>query len=231
MLTRGDLHIHSTASDGSLTPSEIVMYARSRGIDTIALADHNSTEAINEAAAVGRKYGVSVIPAVELSTRYKGESIHLLGYFRDYSFCHSTFKEVLKLVRTHRIKQAKYMLSNLIYIDNTGNHLSVTEGIDFLRAFGAAVVLAHPVRISNKNLVQLLNLPFDGLEAKYCQNSYYDTCLFMNIAMTHFSFYTGGSDFHSDRDSHQIHCSMGNPSLNNMEIQMFLRNSGAAILT
>lgn len=229
MLTRGDLHIHSTASDGRLTPSEIILLARSLGIDTIALADHNSTGGIIEAAAAGRQYGVSVIPAVELSTKYKGESIHLLGYFRDGRFYHYIFQETLNLIKAHKIKQARSLLKDYINTDWSSDSLSVTEGIDLLRTFGAAVVLAHPVRISNRNLSELLSMPFDGLEAKYCHNSYYDTGFFINAALTHFSFYTGGSDFHTDRGSQQVHCLIGNPSLNEMEIQMFLRNSGAAV--
>jgi 3',5'-nucleoside bisphosphate phosphatase len=231
MLTRGDFHIHSTASDGSLTPGEIVRYAMNSGIDTIAIADHNSTDGINEAAAVGRYYGVSVIPAVELSTRYRGESIHLLGYFRNNDFYHYTFQEVLKFVRAHKFREARLVLNNFIYTDNNINHLSVTEGINFLRTFGAAVVLAHPVRISRNNLTDLLCMPFDGLEAKYCHNTYYDTCFFINKALTDFSFYSGGSDFHTDRCYHRTHCTIGNPHLNQMEIQMFLKNSGAAVLS
>jgi 3',5'-nucleoside bisphosphate phosphatase len=229
MLMRGDFHIHSTASDGRLTPSEIVLLARRCGIDTIALADHNTTGGIMEAAATGKQYGVSVIPAVELSTRYKGESIHLLGYFRDNRFQHYIFQEALRLIKAHKISSARSILANTINMDCGGNYFSVSGGIDFLRTFGAAVVLAHPVRISNRNLSELLSMPFDGLEAKYCHNSYYDTYFFINAALSHFSFYTGGSDFHTDRGTHQSHCLIGEPCLDGREIQMFLQNSGAAV--
>lgn len=229
MLTRGDFHIHSTASDGRLTPSEIVLLARRCGIDTIALTDHNTTAGIMEAAATGKQYGVSVIPAVELSTRYKGESIHLLGYFRDNRFFHSTFQEALRFIKAHKINKARSILANTMNTDWDGNYFSVSEGIDFLRTFGAAVVLAHPVRISNRNLSELLSMPFDGLEAKYCHNSYNDTYFFINAALSHFSFYTGGSDFHTDRGGHQSHCFLGEPNLTETEIQMFLQSSGAAV--
>lgn len=230
MFTRGDFHIHSTASDGDLSPSEIIIFAKERGIDTIALADHNSTDGIYEAAVAGRYYGVAVIPAVELSTRYKSESIHLLGYFRNGGFYQSAFQEVLWLIRCHNFKAARKALSASMYISTAGDHLSVSEGMNFLKIFGAAVVLAHPVRISKKNLPELLDLPFDGLEAKYCSNSYSDSCFFIDAALTRFSFYTAGSDFHSARNSHQLHCLIGDPSLNQMEIQMFLGNSGASAI-
>ncbi|KAJ49231.1 PHP domain-containing protein, partial [Clostridium tetanomorphum DSM 665] len=70
MLMRGDLHIHSNASDGSLSPRQIIKLAKSRGIDTIAIADHNSVDGLTKASEAGKEYGVSVIPAVELSTRF-----------------------------------------------------------------------------------------------------------------------------------------------------------------
>jgi 3',5'-nucleoside bisphosphate phosphatase len=229
MFTRGDFHIHSTFSDGELSPRQIVIAARKLGVDTIAIADHNSINGIEEAAVAGRLYGVSIVPAVELSTRYKGESIHLLGYFTDTRFCNRIFVKALSLVENHKVNESRKILCNYIYTENSGNHLSVFEGINFLRAFGAAVVLAHPVRISKRNLSELLCLPFDGIEAKYSSNSHYDTNFFVNLALNRFSFYTAGSDFHSEK-KHQIHGSIGQPSLYLAEIDMFLSNSGAAVL-
>jgi 3',5'-nucleoside bisphosphate phosphatase len=230
MFTRGDFHIHSTVSDGDLTPKEIVLAARKMGVDTIAIADHNITDGIEEAAAAGRLYGVSVIPAVELTTRYKGESIHLLGYFRDMQFCNPTLTKILILVKSHRIHDARNILYNFMYIEASGSYLSVFEGINLLRAFSAAVVLAHPVRINKGNLPELLSLPFDGIEAKYSRNSYYDTSYFVNLALNRFSFYTAGSDFHSYK-KHGIHGFIGQPSLFSAEIDFFLRNSSAAVLS
>jgi len=230
MLTRGDLHIHSTASDGKLSPREIVISAKGRGIDTIAITDHNSTDGIIEAAAAGRQYGVAVIPATEISTKYKRERIHVLGYFRDGRFNNGLFQKILRLLRAHRLNEARSILRGFMHTDGSGDYLSVSEGITLLRTFGAAVVLAHPVRIKAKNLPVILRLPFDGIEAKYCNFSDYDTHYFVNIALTYFRFYSGGSDFHTDGGGPKTHCSIGDPWLNEMEIQMFLRNSGALIL-
>lgn len=230
MLTRGDFHIHSTSSDGKLSPLEIVISAKRLGIDTIAITDHNSTDGISEAAEAGRQYGVAVIPATEISTKYKGERIHVLGYFKDARFNNEIFQKILRLLRANRLKEARNILSGFMHTDASGDHLSVTEGITLLRTFGAAVVLAHPVRISAKNLPAILRLPFDGIEAKYCNCSNYETNYFANIALSNFQFYSGGSDFHTDRGGVKTHCLMGNPWLNQMEIQMFLGNSGSAIL-
>ncbi|MDO6354311.1 PHP domain-containing protein [Caloramator sp. CAR-1] len=81
MLNKGDFHIHSNASDGKYSPTEIIIISKINKIDVISIADHNTTAGISEAVEAGRNYGVSVVPAVELSTKFNCESVHLLGYF------------------------------------------------------------------------------------------------------------------------------------------------------
>lgn len=229
LLTKGDFHIHSTASDGDFTPREVVLAAKERGIDTIAITDHNTTDGIIEAVAAGSQHGVTVIPAIELSTRYKSESIHLLGYFRDVRYNNSTFQETLKLIKTHKFKKARNIIRNFITTKASGEHLSVLEGMDLLRTFGAAVVLAHPVRIDKRYLPEILNIPFDGIEAKCSYNSYNDTSYFVNTALTRFAFYTGGSDFHGNKRKDFMHGLVGDPYLNQTEIQIFLNKSRARV--
>ena len=227
MLTRGDLHIHSTVSDGSLSPKEIVMKAKSLGVDTIAITDHNSTAGIDEAAAAGRLYGVAVIPGVELSTEYRGEGIHILGYFKDYRFKDDILQELLRLIKAHSIKKARSILNSFMNMRSIADHITTYEGINLLKTF---VVLAHPVRISIKNLPEILNMPFDGIEGKYCNCSNYKSCYFIQTLLPGYKFYTGGSDFHKETSNPKVHCNIGNPSLDQKEIQMFLKNSGAAVL-
>ena len=77
-----DLHIHSTASDGSLPPAGVVDAARAGGLHIIALADHDTVAGV--APAQQAAYGfLHVIPALELSTRHDGTELHMLGYFVD----------------------------------------------------------------------------------------------------------------------------------------------------
>jgi predicted metal-dependent phosphoesterase TrpH len=78
-----DLHCHSTASDGILTPAELVTYASERGVSTIGLTDHDSTNGVAEAMAISAELGVTVIPGVELSSEIEGLQAHILGYFID----------------------------------------------------------------------------------------------------------------------------------------------------
>lgn len=83
-----DLHIHSTCSDGSFTPREIVELARAKGLKAIAIADHDTVGGVAKAVAAGEESGVEVVPAVELSIKNEAEKdfveLHLLGYFIDH---------------------------------------------------------------------------------------------------------------------------------------------------
>lgn len=78
-----DLHCHSTASDGLLTPAALVTYASERGVSTIGLTDHDSTSGVATGMAIGAELGVTVIPGVELSSEIEGLQAHILGYFID----------------------------------------------------------------------------------------------------------------------------------------------------
>jgi predicted metal-dependent phosphoesterase TrpH len=78
---RVDLHAHTTASDGDLTPSELVVAAAAAGVEVLAITDHDTVAGLEEAAAVGRATGVTFIPGIELTVRVPHGSMHLLGYF------------------------------------------------------------------------------------------------------------------------------------------------------
>ncbi|MGQ9645562.1 MAG: PHP domain-containing protein [Thermodesulfobacteriota bacterium] len=78
-----DLHLHTTASDGVMTPAEIVNYAKKRGLLAIAITDHDTIEGVEEALLEGEKIGFEVIPGIEISAEHSPGSMHLLGYFID----------------------------------------------------------------------------------------------------------------------------------------------------
>lgn len=81
-MDRIDLHTHSTCSDGSMTPAELVRHAKVSGLCAMALSDHDTVSGVDEAMATGREIGVEVIPAIELSAVSATET-HILGYFID----------------------------------------------------------------------------------------------------------------------------------------------------
>lgn len=78
-----DLHLHSTASDGTCSPKELVHRAREMGLAAVSLADHDSVSGVRDAMVEGEKVGVEVIPAIEIGSSSSERSIHILGYFID----------------------------------------------------------------------------------------------------------------------------------------------------
>jgi 3',5'-nucleoside bisphosphate phosphatase len=79
-----DLHVHSTASDGSYPPAEVVRQAKAGGLKAMALTDHDTVDGLSEAVAAGETYGVEVIPGVEISAQCRGGTMHIVGLFIEY---------------------------------------------------------------------------------------------------------------------------------------------------
>lgn len=79
-----DLHVHSTASDGSFSPCDPVKRAKGMGLRAIALTDHETVDGIPEAMACGEDLGVGVVPGVELQASLGDFQMHILGYFLDW---------------------------------------------------------------------------------------------------------------------------------------------------
>ncbi|MHA6484604.1 PHP domain-containing protein [Paenibacillus sp. strain BS8-2] len=80
---RGDLHTHTTASDGLLRPAEIVRKALACGLSAVAITDHDTIAGVEEAINEGEQLGIDVIPGIEISTYAQGGDIHVLGYWTD----------------------------------------------------------------------------------------------------------------------------------------------------
>lgn len=76
-----DLHIHSSASDGTLTPAQVVSLAVQSGLEAIALTDHDTTDGIAQARKTAADLGLELVPGIELSSLYQGKDIHILGLF------------------------------------------------------------------------------------------------------------------------------------------------------
>jgi predicted metal-dependent phosphoesterase TrpH len=107
-----DLHLHTRASDGTLTPTELVKLCAARGLEVIAISDHDSTEGLSEAfAAAESETELRVIPAIELSTDVPGSEIHILGYFIDTS--DEDFQKTLARFREGRFDRGRAMVRRL----------------------------------------------------------------------------------------------------------------------
>ncbi|MFO7611305.1 MAG: PHP domain-containing protein [Clostridia bacterium] len=81
-----DLHIHTTASDGSVNPGKLVEMALERGLSAIAVTDHDTIGGVEQALEAGRRLGLPVVPGVELGVDYIARETHILGYFSEKNY-------------------------------------------------------------------------------------------------------------------------------------------------
>ena len=98
-----DLHVHSTYSDGTLTPSELVKKAFSINLAAMALTDHDTIDGIPEAVSCAADYDIELIPGIELSTFYDKKEIHIVGLYIDYT--DKNFKKELESLKQSREKR------------------------------------------------------------------------------------------------------------------------------
>jgi predicted metal-dependent phosphoesterase TrpH len=126
-----DLHIHTLHSDGIRSPTEIVEMASEKGLKAIAIADHDSVSGVGEALAAGKRLGIEVVPAVELSIEYKDfHDVHLLGYFIDYR--DREFSSMLQKFRQTRDTRGKAIVEKInakLSVERK-IHISLDEVID-----------------------------------------------------------------------------------------------------
>ena len=107
-----DLHLHTTASDGRLTPTELVQLAASKGLRTIAVSDHDTTDGLAEAQrAVNQIPGMRLLPGIELSCDVPGGEVHMLGYFMDTG--DPDFQQTLSIFRQGRLERGEGMVRKL----------------------------------------------------------------------------------------------------------------------
>ena len=106
-----DLHLHTTASDGVLSPSEIVRYAKAKGLQAIAITDHDTIEGCEEGLSEGEKIGFEVIPGIEISAEYSPGSMHILGFFLDIH--HPLLNERLEYLQKARAERNPKMVAKL----------------------------------------------------------------------------------------------------------------------
>ena len=191
---RVDLHMHSTFSDGKLTPQELLKDAQDKGYKLIAIADHNTVEAYKQTDILKSNI---VITAIEFDCWYKGVLVHLLGYGIDINNA-----ELLKICARNK----KETEADMVRLFNRRHPKDVIKAI---HSAGGAAVLAHPAcywAISLEGLVKrLIKYGLDGIEV------YYPYPRFRKIVKFHSSkdvkkiadkypqlIQTGGSDFHGE---------------------------------
>lgn len=108
---RIDLHTHSTVSDGTESPAEVMRAAAAAKLDVVALTDHDSMAGLEEAAESASAHGLGFVPGIEVSCRHHGISIHLLAYWPDPS--HPDIESMLKLTRDARVARAQEIVRRI----------------------------------------------------------------------------------------------------------------------
>lgn len=106
-----DLHVHSTVSDGTGAPAQLLFEAAEAGLQAIALTDHDSTAGWAEAAAAVPASGVALIPGMELSTREGYHSVHMLGYLFDPE--HPALVAETSRIRESRLSRAEQIVRRI----------------------------------------------------------------------------------------------------------------------
>ena len=137
---RVDLHAHTTASDGSLTPSQLVDRARSVGLDVLAVTDHDSVDGIADAIAASAGTPLRLVPGVELSAVWEGHDVHMLGYFIDYE--DAVLLSHLEDLRAARLRRAETIVASL---REAGYDITIDEVLAI--AAGGSVGRSHVARV------------------------------------------------------------------------------------
>jgi len=99
-----DLHCHSTASDGTLAPAEVVVRACKHGVDILSLTDHDTTAGLEEAYLSAQENGIKLIPGIELSTTWQGKLLHIIGLEIDPEY--APLKQGIKMLKEMREQRA-----------------------------------------------------------------------------------------------------------------------------
>lgn len=106
-----DLHAHTTASDGDRSPTELVQYAKALGLQAIAITDHDTVDGVEEALEAGKRYGLDVVPGIEISAVIPKGQCHLLGFFVDHR--NSILQERLAVLREARDTRNRALIRRL----------------------------------------------------------------------------------------------------------------------
>lgn len=186
-----DLHIHTTISDGTYTPIELVNYAVKKKLSAIAITDHDTMNGIEEAADYiqKNKLPLELIPGMEVSTRSSSSffEIHILAYFIDKN------------------KDEMATIFNSVHNNIEGNYIHTAEAIKLISKLGGIPVLAHPQEYClslvqlDKLLGELTSYGLKGIEGIYPTHSDSYIEEIKEIALHHDLIITGGSDFHGSR--------------------------------
>jgi hypothetical protein len=148
-----DLHVHTTESDGTLTPKQIVEHAKQIGIEALAITDHDTVSGVKPAKQTGDLLGVEIIPGIEISVDYNGE-MHILGYYVDQTPLFMQKLEEFKITRESRNRKMIEKLQQRGFDISFQEVSDITEGVSMGRPHIAAILM-------KKGYVDSINTAFE----------------------------------------------------------------------
>jgi 3',5'-nucleoside bisphosphate phosphatase len=242
---RADLHCHTTVSDGTFTPREILQEAKRLGLSGLSITDHDTVDAYSVAIPYAQELGVDLVSGVEFSTDHLGTMVHVLGY--GFNTEHPSITKLCEYHKKRRIERFLEMLhllqregfelqeADFDLLDGTigrphlakglvdGGHvrsiseafnkylgddkccyvsaqtISTEDTLKVIHEANAFAVIAHPHLMKNQNvLLDLLKLPFDGIEGYYARFAPAQEKRWVQIGAYRGWLITGGSDFHGE---------------------------------
>ncbi|MEX0686129.1 MAG: PHP domain-containing protein [Balneolales bacterium] len=149
-MSKADLHVHTSASDGIKSPEQVVRLAAEKGISTLAITDHDTISGYLAARDFAVEMGITLIPGVEITSDYKGKECHMLGYCFDIN--HSRLTEMLNGQKKIRILRAHKMVHNLnkLGFDLDFDDVMAESGTDSISRVHIAEVLVKKTYVANK---------------------------------------------------------------------------------
>jgi predicted metal-dependent phosphoesterase TrpH len=129
-MSRIDLHLHTTHSDGSQTPTEVVRLAHEAGVSALAITDHDITTGLPDAIAAGQELGIEIIPGIEISSRHGESELHVLGYFIKWQDAQLNERLITLRESRHRRNPKIIELLQAAGIDITYDEVRAVAGSD-----------------------------------------------------------------------------------------------------
>ncbi len=144
IMTRfADLHLHTTCSDGYLSPSKLVGKGAQLGFSALAITDHDTVRGIEEASREARRHKIELIPGIEISATYGGKSVHILGYMINVQ--NAVLQKTLSGIIDKRVERLENMVGRLVKL---GYPLDVSDVFSFIGDMvpGRALLARYLVR-------------------------------------------------------------------------------------
>ncbi|CAN5466267.1 PHP domain-containing protein [soil metagenome] len=133
---KADLHMHTSYSDGRLSPYDLIYKAKKNNLQAISITDHDNISALKESMQIGKELGVEIIPGVEISSEINGQEIHILAYFINGD--DEKFVSFLKKIRDSRIDRVRQMIKIL---NELGSKINAEE---FIGRFAENISIGRP---------------------------------------------------------------------------------------